>query len=86
MIRRIALGSLVGSLITAIAWLVDRLDHELLSAINLLVMPGIFVAMVVSGNVHNILGGLPFIHGANVLCYALVIFFWLRPKEKPSPN
>jgi hypothetical protein len=86
MLKRIALGLLVGCVITSVPWLVDRLDSESLSAVNLLVMPGIFVAMVVSRNVHNIIGGLPFIYAANVLCYALVIFTWWRPKTKPSPN
>jgi hypothetical protein len=54
--------------------------------VNFLDAPGAIVAMVLSGNVHNIIGGLPVIYAANVLCYALAVFVWLRPKNKPSSN
>jgi hypothetical protein len=85
MLKRIALGLLVGGMITSVPWLVNKLDIEALSLVNSLDMPGAIVAIVFSGgNIHTY--SLPVLLSANVLCYALAVFFWFRPKKKPSPN
>lgn len=85
MIRRIALGLLVGGVITSVPWLVNKLDIEALSLVNSLDMPGAIVAIVLSGgNIHTY--SLPVLLSANVLCYALAVFVWLRRKSKPRPN
>ena len=85
MLKRIALGLLVGCVITSVPWLANKFDNEALWPVNFLETPGMIVALIFGGgNVHTY--SLPLLLSANVLCYALAVFVWLRPKSKPNPN
>jgi hypothetical protein len=79
-IRRWFIGLLVGSAITSLPWLVSKLDFEALWPINLVMIPGILVAIVSAGNVHTYNELVLLI--ANTAFYAAGTYLVLRLRHK----
>jgi hypothetical protein len=81
--KRLAIGLLVGTAITAVPWLVSKLDYEGLWPINFLLLPGTIVGMIGSGgNVHLI--SLYVLNTSNVIAYALLTY-WLLSRKRNHP-
>ncbi len=88
MIRRCVIGLLLGCAITAVPILIMRL-WDGFYAINVLLLPGIAIAINLSRNVHDDTNDCVLL-GANVLVYAsaIYLFLYLREKgkkEEPKP-
>ncbi len=80
-LTRLGWGLLVGVAVTALPWIVSRLDIKALSPINFLDTPGIFVALIFSGwNVHTYDPSLLF--GANVAIYAGLVYLLLSMRAR----
>ena len=77
MIRRLSIGLLTGCVITALPWLASKMNHEALWPVNVLDIPGVFVAMMLSGwNVHDY--SYPALVIGNIGFYALLVYGYLR--------
>jgi hypothetical protein len=80
MIRRLILGLLIGSAITAVPLAVGRLGYEVLWPVNVLWLPGAIVAVLLSGgNIHTY--SFTVLIVANVSSYTLIGYLlFLRKK------
>jgi len=68
-------------MVTALPWLVSKLDIEWLWPIDFLELPGGMVAIILSGgNIHNY--NLTVLLAANVVLYAGLIYKLLSVREK----
>jgi hypothetical protein len=78
---RLGWGLLVGVAVSALPWIVSRLDISFLSPVTFLDMPGVFVALIFSGwNVHTYDPSLLF--GANVVIYAGLVYLLLSMRTR----
>ena len=74
-------GFLVGAAITTLPWLVSKLDYEALWPVNFVMLPGLTVAVILSGgNVHNY--SLIVSIAANVILYAAATYLVLRARGR----
>jgi hypothetical protein len=80
-LMRLGWGLLVGVVVSALPWIVSKLDIGFLSSISFLDMPGLFVALIFSGwNVHTYDPSLLF--GANVAIYAGLVYLLLVMRDR----
>ena len=80
-IKRLVLGLLVGAVVTVLPWLVSKLNDEELWPINILLIPGVIVAVIADGgNVHTYSPTL--LNAANTVLYAMFTYKLLSLREK----
>jgi hypothetical protein len=80
-LMRLGWGLLVGMVVSALPWLVSKLDIGFLSSISFLDMPGFFVALIFIGwNVHTYDPSLVF--GANAAIYAGLVYLLLMIRAR----
>jgi hypothetical protein len=81
-VTRLLISGLVGAALSSSPWLASKADVEGLglSCVNLLMLPGLIVAMSVSRNVHDY--SLPVVLSVSALFYAWITYLCLRAFHK----
>ncbi|HSS97997.1 MAG TPA: hypothetical protein VLK33_13245 [Terriglobales bacterium] len=78
MVKRLGAAMAIGLLISALPWFLQ--NYTVLAPLQLLMIPGAFIAVALAGNVHAY--SLTVVVFANMVLYALPVYFFLRHREK----